>query len=287
MSIRTQLARIRKDTRAADVFAKNVWHGDSGVTTSGSGVSWETAFKTIAEILVVAKAGDTIKLRGEFNESGLEIEYQGIKIIGEDESNNHYRTFIYSNAATPIFIIKANDVSISNLGIAQQAADLAIQIGDASGQAWYKAHIDGVKIDGWSTCTGGVGFGHATVDAPDLHIENCLFRSIAGTHIVSNATRGRYNHNILLVSAANIGIEHVPTTASRPDTIIHNNRIFGVNSTDTGIKITNTPDAGTLKAYDNYIFNCATTITQKAENVSVQMNYTNDAAGGVLIDPIA
>lgn len=286
MSIRTQLHRIRKDTRQADVFAKDVWHADSGVSSSGSGVSWETAFKTLAEAVAVAVEGDTIKCRGEFNESGIEIEY-GIGIIGEDESNNQYRTLIYSNAATPILIIKANNFSISSLGIAQQAAQLAIQIGDASGQAWYKVHIDAVKIDGWATCTGGVGYGHATVDAPDLHIENCLFRSIAGTHIVSNATRGRYNDNMLLISAANIGIEHVPTTANRPDTIIYNNRIFGVNSTDTGIKITNTPDAGTLKAFDNYIFNCATTITQKAENVAVQMNYTNDNAGGVLIDPIA
>jgi len=285
MSIRTQLHRIRKDTRQADVFAANVWHAWSAVSASGSGVSWETAFKTFAEALAAASAGDTIKVRGEFNESGLEIEE--LHIIGQDVSNNHYRTLFYSDEATPIFIIKGNNVTIEKLGIAQQAAQLVIQIGDASGQAWYKLKLADLKIDGWGTANGGIGYGHATVDAPDIHIENCLFRSIAGTHIVSNATRGRYNDNILLISASQVGIDHQPDASSRPDTIIAHNRIIGANSGDTGIKITNTPDAGKLIAYDNHIFNCATTITQKATNVAVQMNYTNDGAGGTLIDPIA
>lgn len=286
MSIRTQLHRIRKDTRAASQFSNNVWHVWSVVSASGSGVSWETAFKTFAEALLAASAGDTIKVRGEFNESGLEIAVE-LHIIGDDVSNNHYRTLFYSNAATPIFIIKANNWTMMNFGIAQQAAQPIIQLGDAAAQAWYKGYIGNCKFDGWGTATSGISFGHATVDAPDIHIENCLFRSIAGTHIVSNATRGRYNRNKLLVSASQVGIDHQPDTSDRPDTIIEENLIVGVNSGDTGIKITNTPDAGKLIARRNDIFNCATPITQKATNVAVQMNYQNDGAGGALIDPIA
>jgi len=286
MSIRTQLHRVRKDTREVDEYAANVWHVWSAVSASGSGVSWETAFKTFAEALVVATAGDVIKVLGEFNESGLELAVE-LTIIGSDVSNNHYRTLFYSDVETPIFIPKANNITVKNLGIAQQAAYPAIKIGDALGQSWYKLLLQNLKIDGWGAATYGVSFGHATVDAPDIHIENCLFRSIAGTHIVSNATRGRYNKNKLLLSTNGVGIDHQPDTSDRPDTIIEENLIVGVNSGDTGIKITNTPDAGKLIARRNDIFNCATTITQKATNVAVQMNYTNDGAGGVLIDPIA
>lgn len=286
MSVRTQLLRMENKLNDSDAFALNVWHVDSSVLSSKSGRSWDTAFKTIAEAITTASAGDVIKIRGEFNESGLIIDKELI-LIGQDESNNHYRTLIYSNVATSLFIIKANNISIKNMGFAQQATQPIIKIGDGSGQAWYKIYIGNCKFDGWGTATSGISYGHATVDAPDLHIEKCLFRSIAGTNIVSNATRGKYNKNRILITAGNIGIDHQPDTSSRPDTLIEENDMIGVNSTDTGIKITNTPDAGTLQAYRNYIFNCATTITQKAENVAVQMNYTNDAAGGVLIDPIA
>lgn len=286
MSIRTQLHRIRKDTRQADLFINSVWHVDSSVSASGSGVSWETAFKTIAEAIAAASAGDTIKADGEFNESGLELDKE-LTLVGQNTSNNQYTTMIYSDAATPLITILANNCKIMNIGFAQQAAQAIILLGDTAAQNWYKLHIKDCRLDGWGTATSGISFGDVTIDAPDIHVENCLFRSIDGNYITSNATRGRYEDNIFILTAGNIGIEHIPTTSSRPDTIISGNRIIGVNSTDTGIKITNTPDAGTLIAFDNYIFNCATSITQKAENVAVQMNYVNDTAGGALIDPIA
>ena len=281
-----QLHRIWTAIRGIDPNAANTWHVDSNVSASGAGKGWSNAFKTFAEALAVASAGDKIKVRGEFNESGLEIDIE-LTIEGQDISNNHYRTLFYSDDETPIFILKNNNLTLKNFGIAQQAAYPAIQIGDASGQAWYKLMLQNLKIDGWGTATSGVSFGHATVDAPDIHIDKCLFRSIAGTNIVSNATRGRYSENKILVGANYIGIDHQPDASSRPDTIIEDNLIVVSNSGDIGIKITNTPDAGKLIAHKNHIFNCATPITQKATNVAVQMNYQNDGAGGALIDPIA
>lgn len=295
MSMRTQLHRIRKDTRQADQFAADVWFADSNVDISGSGVSWETAFKTFAEALAAALAaatargygGDTIKFRGEFNESGLELAVDGLTIEGQDESNNHYRSLIYSDTATPLFIIKENNITIKNLGFAQQAAQPVIQLGDAASQAWYKLLIQNCKFDGWGTSTGAIAYGDATVDTPDIHIEKCLLRSFDGDILPMNSTRARIEECIMLLAATYAAISHIPTASNRPDSIYANNRIIGVNSTDTGIEIVNTPDAGKLIAYGNWIFNCAIPITQKAENVAVQMNYTNDGAGGALIDPIA
>lgn len=286
MSLRTDIHRVRKDTRALNPYGSSVWHVWSAVSASGSGVSWDAAFKTFAEALAVASAGDVIKVRGEFNESGLELAVE-LTIIGQDVSNNHYRTLFYSDAETPIFIVKANNVTIKNLGIAQMAAYPAIQLGDAASQSWYKLLIQNCKFDGWGTSTGAIAYGDATVDTPDIHIENCLFRSFDGDILPLNSTRARVNNCIMLLVATYAAISHIPTTSNRPDSIYANNRIIGVNSTDTGIEIVNTPDAGKLIAYGNYIFNCATSITQKATNVAVQMNYTNDGAGGALIDPIA
>lgn len=286
MSTRSQLYNIRKTVREMDMNYPNVWHVVPAVTTTGTGKSWESPFKTVAEALAVASPGDTIRIWGEVNESGLLVEVE-VHIICQNTSRNQNNTLFYPVAAEPIFIIKAHQCSIENAGFAQTEADLAIQIGDTAGQAWHKLHIRNCKFDGWGTSTGAIALGDPAIDAPDIHIEKCLFRSFAGDVIVSNMTRGLFEDNIVHVVATFSAISHVPDGSDRPDTIIQDNLIIGVNSTDTGIEIVNTPDAGKLIARRNDIFNCATPITQKATNVCVQMNYANDGAGGVLIDPIA
>lgn len=286
MSIRTQLYRLRKTSRKNDPFYNNVWHVATAATTTDTGRSWQSPFKTLAEAIAIAMPGDTIKIWGEVNESGLELEVE-VHIIGQNTSRNQNNTLLYPADAEPIFIIKADQCSIENVGFAQTEAALAIQIGDTAGQSWDKLHIKNCKFDGWGTSTGAIALGDPAIDAPDIHIEDCLFRSFNGDVIVSNMTRGLFEKNIIHVAATFSAISHVPDTSDRPDTIIQDNLIIGVNSTDIGIEIVNTPDAGKLTARRNDIFNCATSITQKATNVCVQMNYANDAAGGALIDPIA
>jgi len=260
---------------------------DGGVTISGDGLSWDKAYKTIQEAVAAASAGDTIFVRGEFSlASTIAIDKQ-LNLVGENTTNNQYVTLIYGSGAYPLITVKANNCKIFNCGFAQMAAQNTIQIGDANAQNWYKLHISNCKFDGWGTSTGGVHAFHTTVDAPDTTIDNCLFRSFAGDCILSNWTRARIDNNIILVEASLSGITHTPNAGDRPDTIISNNIIVGVNSGDTGIELSGTPTAGTLIAYENKIFNCATSITQAATNVAVQFNYVNDGAGGALIDPIA
>lgn len=260
---------------------------NSGVTTSGDGKTWTTAFLTIAEAVSAASAGDTIYIKGEFTITSTILVDKELTLIGANTTNNQYNTMIYGAGAFPLITIKANNCKVVNLGFAQAGASYVIQIGNANAQNWYKLHISGCKFDGWSASTGGVHAFHSTVDAPDIQIDNCLFRSFDGDCILSNWTRARIENNIILVTASKSGISHVPNAGDRPDTIIRNNVIVGANSGDTGIELVGTPSAGLLIAYENKIYNCATSLTQAATNVAVQHNYVNDGAGGALIDPIA
>jgi hypothetical protein len=274
MSIRTQLYNNRKTLREMDMNYPNVWHVVTAVTTIGTGKSWESPFKTLAEAIAVASAGDTIKIWGEVNESGLELAVE-VHIIGQNTSRNQNNTLLYPADAEPIFIVKAHQCSIENVGFAQTEAALAIQIGDTAGQAWHKLHIKNCKFDGWGTSTGAIALGDPAIDAPDIHIEKCLFRSFNGDVIVSNMTRGLFEDNIIHVVANFSGISHVPNGGDRPDTIIQNNLIKGVNSGDTGIEIVNTPNPDALVVTGNKVYNCETDITYINTLTGVRDNIYN------------
>jgi hypothetical protein len=103
-----------------------------------------------------------------------------------------------------------------------------------------------------------------------------------------NATRSKARNNLIFGLDSSIGIELVPTASDRPYNLIEGNTIIGTGTTDTGIKITGTPDKGTYMIKGNYIGGCATTITQKPNNAYCSINnYAADAAGGALIDTVA
>lgn len=263
--------------------------GTNGADGANEGLTWDEAFKTISYAISKASTNDAIVVApGTYDEgAAITINVEGLKIIGSDSSRNQYRTLIYGNEANALFIVKEDNIEISNLGFAHAGASITVQIGDANSQNWYKLHIHDCKFDGWATALNAIDYYHTTVDAPDIHVERCLFRSYADDVIISDYTRSLVNDNIIYVAANKSAISHVTDGSDRGDAIFYKNRIIGVNSGDTGLEIVNTPDAAKLIAYENYIFNCATSITQKAENVAVQMNYVNDAAGGALIDPIA
>jgi hypothetical protein len=277
---------------------RNAWYvdADSGLDASGDGRSWDHPFLTITEALekaqdydVIFLAQATMKLTtGET--FPLVVTQEGLRIIGSNVSMNQNKSLIY-NASTDdnVFQIKANNVEIRNLSITQGAAKDIICLGDAtfSGLGIYKFYLGTCRIDGYSAGKTAVASYAADVDAPDIHIENCVIRGCTDHAIEANWTRAMISDNVIYTVAAKAGINHIPNAGDRGGSIYANNRIIGVNSTDTGILLTGTPTAGLLSAYGNYIFNCNTTITQSANNVCVQMNYENDGAGGALIDPIA
>ena len=59
----------------------DIWFADSTVSASGDGMSWTGAFKTIAEAVAAAAAGDTIFIKGSFSEA-VTVSLAGLSIIG-------------------------------------------------------------------------------------------------------------------------------------------------------------------------------------------------------------
>lgn len=263
--------------------------GTNGVDGVNDAKTWENAFKTIAYAVSKASAYDAIMIgQGTYTiTSAISLNKDGLKLIGCNSSMNQNNTLIYAATAINCINIIANEVEIAGIAFAHNGAADTIKLGSAAVAAVYKSHIHDCKFDGWGTALNAIDYHANTIDAPDIHIENCLFRSYADDVIISDYTRSMVNDCLIYVAANKSGISHVSTAGDRGDAVFAKNRIIGANSGDTGLELVGTPDAGKLIAYDNYFFNCATSITQAATNVAVQMNYKNDAAGGVLIDPIA
>jgi hypothetical protein len=226
---------------------RNPWYVNS---TTGNdnydGMSKDKPFLTITQAVSKASAGDIIYLRGEFNEGAAVTINKELIIVGENASRNGYPTLVLNSADHQLFIVKANNVQIRNIGFVQTEANIAIQIGDTAGQAYYKLFIENCKFDLYGTGTYAIASGD-TADAPDVHINNCLFRSFATAAILSNWTRARISNNTFIVPTGVTGIVHSPATTSRPDTqIVDNDFITADNSGAIGITVTNTPGVGLL-----------------------------------------
>lgn len=258
------------------------WYVDGSVSASLSGLSWDKPLLTIAEAITKASAGDTINITGEFSIAATLTVAKELWFIGQNWNSNLYNTMIYPSAAVDLFTVTAHQCKFINLGLVQNQAAHFIEL--TSG---YKTHIKGCRLDGWGAADAGIK-SDAGGDCPDITIEDNLFRSIAGTHIVSNWTRALIQNNTFLVSATKIGVDHTPTGGGRPDTRIIDNLFVGENSDDTGIKISNAPTAGKFIVTGNKLFNFGTaTITQHANSAAVSRNFYNDGAGGAVIDPIS
>jgi len=277
------------------VKGSSIYYVDKNKTnpaSSGDGKTWETAFLTIAEAIAAAGEYDTIFIGpGTYSEKLTATQY-GLKIFGAlastgDQSVTTIKA-VLASAAPCLTITTKGKQEIAGINFQQDGAKAAIQLGESGGSGLFSVHIHSCRFDG-----GGVGlYGVSNYaasnpeDCPDLVVENCQFREFVTAAIYANSTRDVYRNNTIWVRAAGIGIEYIPTTGSRPDCLIENNKIVGSASTDTGISIANSPSAGTYFIVRNIVANCNTDITSKATNDAVcVLNYVGDASGGALIDP--
>jgi hypothetical protein len=264
----------------------NVWYVDASVSASGDGTTWAKAFLTITEAIAAASAWDKIMVAGGDYDEGavLAVALQGLKIIGPGIDNQHVAMIWSSSASHHLMTINAHNVEICGLGFTQTKNTYdCIRVSTTA--AYFKCHIHHCRFDGYGLGEYGV-HGGTTYDTPDIVVEDNVFRSLYTASIYANGTRGIYRRNTIFVPAGSIGIEHVPNAGDRPHSHHHQNCILGVNSTDVGIKITNSPSALAYLITENKIAGCATTITSKATNdAACILNYTGDAAGGALINP--
>lgn len=271
-----------------------VYYVDSSISASGSGGSWAAAFKTITEAIAVASTNDVIYLApGDYDEGALvTITQSGLKIIGSNPTSNGYPTLWMASAADHILLkVKANNVEISNIGFVQTNAKVTIAIGDTPGQAYYKLFIHGCKFDGWGTSTYAISAGNSTaaandqVDAPDIHVDDCLFRSFATACIQENFTRAKYTNNVFIVPVDTIGISVKKTGSDRGNLVIDENRFCGVaNASTTAIKFAGNIDAGINMVTRNLLTGTwDVTITATTGAPGCQ-NFEGSTTGGSLID---
>lgn len=257
-----------------------VWYVNGDVTTSKSGKSWAKAFKTVTEAIAAASDDDTIVIApGVYSEAAtLNITQENLKIFGSGTSGYIWGpTSLKSNTcADHLITINANGVEIAGLDfICNTNNKDAIRV--ATTVSIYKTHIHDCHFGG-GTGEYGVYTGD-TYDSVDMHIDKCEFYNYATCGVRLNGTRDKVTNCFFIIPAAGIGIEYVPNTADRPDTLIADNKFLGSNSTDVGIKITNSPNEDTLIIMGNKVENCATPITVSKYTSWYDGNYwgINDA----------
>ncbi|MDD3106291.1 MAG: hypothetical protein PHP65_00600 [Bacilli bacterium] len=276
--------------------ANTVWYVNSNLSASGSGRSWDSAFLTLAEAVAVADDYDTILIAPDTIQTiataGITITQNGLRILG---ANPHpgvqAASFKKTVGATPMFIIGADRVEIAGLCLSMRTAAACIQIGTTAiataGAGVYQVYLHDNNLEG-QTATYGVvphNVGGTYADPVNLVVENNFFSGFATAAIVCNGTRDSYLNNTIMVPAAGIGIEYLKNAGDRGYGLIRGNRIYGSNSTDTGIKITNAPSAGLFNVAENYVMYCNTNITTGKGDTSFLMNYVSNATGGAIFDP--
>ncbi len=239
----------------------NTWYVNKNNSVTGNGTSWELAFKTIAEAVAAASDYDTILIEEGVYDEGvvLNITQVGLRIFGMNTTNYMFgTTSIKASAANHICItINANQVEIAFLSFIQNNAKSCITIDPTA--SVYKTHIHDCHF-GTTAATYGVYAG-GTMDAVDTIVERCSFTVGAAVGVYINGTRCAVIDCSFNLAAGGTAIQHYPNTTDRPYARYLGNKIMGVNSTDTGILISQAPTLGCLTVFDNVIENVATPIT--------------------------
>lgn len=253
----------------------------------------ESVVNTITAALanVVSGRGDAIYLMpGDYDEGAvINITKDNVTLLGPGAQNQHTALILSSDASHHLLYVDADHVTIDGVGFTQ-TKDTYDGIRIAVTASTNKTIIRNCRFDGYGAGEHAIKTDGAdgTYDGVDVTVEDCRFQSWQTAGIYHNATRATYRRNFFHGVAAKPSIQVIPTTSSRPGLRIVDNDFLGVNSTDTGILISNAPGAGTYFVARNLFAGTATTITQKANNAyGVVNNYVSDGSGGALIDPVA
>lgn len=152
----------------------NVWYVDSvnGSDTDNDGSSLEQAFATIATAVAAAAAGDTIFLKGSFNEA-VTCALEGLQIIGIGNGPKQAQWTAPTVADSHCLKITANYVEVCNIyfrPVVYTSSGVPSGI-HLSGANW--ANIHHCRFQGR---TGSYKAIYApAADCDNVHIENCEF----------------------------------------------------------------------------------------------------------------
>jgi len=258
-----------------------IWYVDknSGLSASGDGLSWDTAFLTLTEAVAAAGAYDTIFMgRGYYQEAAtIEIvsTQRGLKIFGVTTGGVPTSNGLSSaTSADDILIINADDVEIAGItfwcltngkngidigedydGYSNWIHDCCFLTGNADND---KGEY-GIKLNNTDDCVGTL-------------IENNFFYFMSTAAIVSAATRCTIRNNIIYSNSIGIDVENAAGTFA--GTTILDNYILGRASGSTvGIKLAETSE-GYVFVANNIITNFNTNITANMCESSIVNNQT-------------
>jgi hypothetical protein len=237
------------------------WYVDSTEGSDNySGDSWENAFASIGKA-ITAIGTDTFNrifvAPGDYLVTeAIAVTAEGTQIIGCGDDNRNVCLVYTATAGIDLMTLDAHHIEIVGMSfsVVPDGQSAIVVSGTSAG---YKNRIANCRFD--------LGSGEYAIyvnESPDIVIEDNMFRSWSTTAIRTYCTRAVIRRNrFLLMNAGTTAIEHVSTGGNRPDTEISFNTIHGINSTDTGIKLTGTPTEKFFHCFGNQITNVATPIT--------------------------
>ena len=280
--------------------AGNVWYVNSNLSGSGSGHSWDSAFRTLAEAVTAAEDYDTILVAPDTIQTiatgGITITQNGLKILGWNGSEMRQAAALKISAGTsPMFTVTGDRFEIAGFNLSCRIAYPCICIGSVTlgvGTGVYSTWIHDINFDGYGSSTfavamgGAGGFGVATqCDAVNTVIENCYFASHATAAVVVSGTRMTVRNNQFNVPVDTIGISVVETGSDRGYWSIIGNKFAGIaNASTTAIKFAGNTTAGQGTVMNNLL--CGSwdvTITANSGDIGC-LNYQGSTTGGSLID---
>jgi len=250
------------------------YYVDASVTASGSGQSWDEAYKTVLEAITAAGDYATIYVNKGTYDAGvvLNITQTGLRLIGLNTTADAWGGAVLraSSADHTIITVNASDVEIAYLTFVQSnAASINIDVSPATTDA-YRTHIHHCSFgEGGFGVRSGLG---AAADAPDTVVEDCVFLTTdIAIDLYSTFSTIRRNH--IKVYSGGVGIQIEQNGSDRGWLSIMDNSIIGFNSTDTGIKFSNTPTESRIIMAGNRVVNCATPITAQRYTSWYDGNY--------------
>ena len=261
----------------------NVWYVDKSVTSSGNGKSWSKAKKTITEALTLAQDYDIIRIAAGFytEAATLTVTQVGLKIFGENttgKTRGPVGIKTPTSAGPCITIaINANDVEIAGIAFVATSGQKGIQLGNATTGYVWRTHIHDCSFHGDNTGTYAIGnYGASTTpqagafpDVAECTIEDNWFYAWATCAIEAYGTRVCVRNNSIIIPASGYGII---IGVGRPFGEYSGNKIFGVNSSDTGVLIYGS-DEDAIIFEGNHIQNVATPITAASFTSVYDNNY--------------
>ena len=277
------------------VKGSQIWYVDknSGLGSSGDGLSWDKAFLTVTEAIAAAGNYDIIFIgQGVYDEATypLVITQTGLKIIGAGSSGYNWGpcSLKSSSSTETIMEIDASQVEIAGLGFNLYTdAKAGIVVGASA--TVYKTHIHdcffGCSAAGNAEGEVGIAIGcdetgaQGSFDAVDTHVERCGFHYLATAAISVYGTRTKINDCMIWSNSS--GIDFTATGVNRACNMAINNYLIARGGAGTGIKIASTePTDGTLLVAHNAIANFGTANITAGKGDAGTINNTTYADGG-------